>query len=110
MSTNPALLKADGMSRSLFNLTETEQEAFDRILRTMPWNFSSNDCRAQMDAAGIPRGRRGGMFNAAAKAGQIAAQYTSDGYPCRIPSTDPDTHGAYVQEYHRHNYSPRAVA
>lgn len=99
-------LKQEGQQASLFDVTETTRRDFERILTTVPWEFSINDCREAMDAAGIPDSKRGGLFNAAVKAGLIAAQFTGrDGqYPCTVASTGPSAHAARVKVYHRHNY------
>ena len=97
----PADLKAEGQMASLFAVSDTTRQDFERILRCVPFEFSINDCRDLMDAADIPEGARGGLFSAAIKAGLIVRKMTADGPPWRIPSTDPKTHGAYVQVYRR---------
>ena len=99
----PEQLKAEGQSRSLFSVSDTTREDFERILRCVPFTFSINDCRDMMDAADIPLGARGGLFAAAVKAGLIAPQFMG-GYPCRVPSTGLSAHKATVVVYNRHNY------
>jgi hypothetical protein len=96
-------LKVAGQMASLFDVTDTTRQDFEAILRTVPWEFSINDCREAMDAAGIPDSKRGGLFNAAVKAGLIAAQFAGQ-YPCTVASTGPSAHAARVKVYHRHNY------
>jgi len=98
---NPAELRAEGQMRSLFAVSDTTRQDFERILTLAPIEFSSNDIRLQLDWAQIPESVRGGLFNAAIKAGLIVRKMTSDGYPARIPSTSPKTHAAYVQVYRR---------
>jgi len=97
----PADLKAEGQSRSLFAVSDTTRQDFERILTLAPIEFSSNDIREYMEWAQIPESTRGGLFSAAIKAGLIVRKMTADGPPWRIPSTDPKTHGAYVQVYRR---------
>jgi len=101
MIDDPALLKAEGQQASLWSISNYTMDDFERILASAPPEFSSNDIRFLMDLAQIPRTARGGMFNAALKAGFITRKITSDGYPARIPSTDPLTHSAFVQVYRR---------
>ena len=97
----PADLKAEGQMRSLFAVSDTTRQDFERILTLAPTEFSSNDIREYMEWADIPESARGGLFSAAIKAGLIVRKMTADGPPWRIPSTDPKTHGAYVQVYRR---------
>ena len=89
--------------RSLFAVSDTTRQDFERILRCVPFEFSINDCREMMDAADIPLGCRGGLFAAAVKAGLITPQYVGT-YPLRVPSTGLSAHGATVVVYNRHNY------
>jgi hypothetical protein len=95
----PAELKAEGQMRSLFAVSDTTRQDFERILTLAPIEFSSNDIREWMDWADIPEGARGGLFNAAIKAGLIVRKMTVDGYPARIPSTGTSAHCAFVQLY-----------
>ena len=97
----PADLKAEGQMRSLFAVSDTTRQDFERILSLAPIEFSSNDIRERLDLAQIPESTRGGLFNAALKAGWIVKKMTSDGYPARIPSTGTSAHAAYVQVYRR---------
>ena len=96
----PAELKAEGQMRSLFAVSDTTRQDFERILRTVPFEFSINDCREALDLAQIPEKARGGMFAAAVKAGLIAPM-TVGGYPCRVPSTGLSAHAATVRMYRR---------
>jgi len=86
---------------SLFAVSDTTRQDFERILRWAPMEFSSNDIREYMEWAFIPETARGGLFSAALKAGLITRKMTSDGYPARIPSTGTSAHAAYVQVYRR---------
>jgi hypothetical protein len=97
----PAELRAEGQMRSLFAVSDTTRQDFERILTLAPIEFSSNDIREYMEWADIPESVRGGLFNAALKAGLIVKKMTSDGYPARIPSTGTSAHAAYVQVYRR---------
>ncbi len=97
----PAELKAAGQMESLWATTPDIWADFVAILRLAPIEFSSNDIRKVMDDILIPESTRGGLFSAAIKAGLITRKMTADGPPWRIPSTDPKTHGAYVQVYRR---------
>ena len=97
----PADLRAEGQMRSLFAVSDTTRQDFERILTLAPIEFSSNDIRERLDLAQIPESTRGGLFNAALKAGWIVKKMTVDGYPARIPSTGTSAHGAYVQVYRR---------
>jgi len=101
MTTDPAALREAGQMRSLFAVSDTTRQDFERILTLAPIEFSSNDIRERLDLAQIPEVCRGGLFSAAIKAGLIVRKMTADGPPWRIPSTDPKTHGAYVQVYRR---------
>jgi len=101
MEMTPADLKTEGQMRSLFAVSDTTRQDFERILRWAPMEFSSNDIRAMLDCADIPESARGGLFNAAIKAGLIVRKMTSDGYPARIPSTGTSAHAAYVQVYRK---------
>ena len=101
MTTDPAALREAGQMRSLFAVSDTTRQDFERILTLAPIEFSSNDIREYMEWAFIPESARGGLFSAAIKAGLIVRKMTADGPPWRIPSTDPKTHGAYVQVYRR---------
>ena len=101
MTTDPNALKEAGQMRSLFAVSDTTRQDFERILSCAPIEFSSNDIRERLDLAQIPESTRGGLFSAAIKAGLIVRKMTVDGPPWRIPSTDPKTHGAYVQMYRR---------
>ena len=100
----PADLKAAGKMASLFAVSDTTRQDFERILTLAPIEFSSNDIRERLDLAQIPEVCRGGLFNAALKAGWIVKKVTAEGIPWRIPSTAPKTHAAYVQCYIRTNY------
>ena len=104
----PADLKAEGQMRSLFAVSDTTRQDFERILRAVPFEFSINDCRDMMDAADIPEKVRGGLFAAAVKAGLIAP-FTVGGYAARVPSTGLSAHTASVRVYRRHNYGRPAV-
>ena len=99
----PAELKAAGQSLSLFATTPDIWADFVAILAAAPIECSSNDTRAACDRLAIPESARGGLFNAAIKAGLIFKKVTSDDkgnvYPARIPSTSPKTHNALVQVY-----------
>jgi hypothetical protein len=97
----PADLKAQGQQMSLWCQSDQTRADFERILTLAPIEFSSNDIRERMEWADIPESARGGLFSAAIKAGLIVRKMTADGPPWRIPSTDPKTHGAYVQVYRR---------
>ena len=97
----PTELRAEGQMRSLFAVSDTTRQDFERILRWAPMEFSSNDIRVQLSIPDIPESARGGLFNAALKAGWIVKKMTVDGYPARIPSTGTSAHGAYVQVYRR---------
>jgi hypothetical protein len=97
----PADLRAEGQMRSLFAVSDTTRQDFERILTLAPIEFSSNDIRERLDLAQIPESTRGALFNAALKAGWIVKKMTVDGYPARIPSTGTSAHGAYVQVYRR---------
>ena len=99
----PADLKAEGQMRSLFAVSDTTRQDFERILQTVPFEFSINDCREALDLAQIPCSARGGLFAAAVKAGLISPQYHGD-YPLRVPSTGTSAHKATVVVYNRHNY------
>ena len=94
-------LKAAGQQMSLWSQSDQTRADFEQIIRLAPIEFSSNDIREHMEWADIPESARGGLFNAALKAGLIVKKMTSDGYPARIPSTSPKTHAAYVQLYVR---------
>ena len=101
MSTDPALLKAEGQQMSLWCQSDQTRADFEQIIRLAPIEFSSNDIREHMEWADIPEGARGGLFSAAIKAGLIVRKMTVDGYPARIPSTGPSAHCAFVQVYRR---------
>jgi hypothetical protein len=94
-------LKAEGQMRSLFDLTDTTWADFARILRTMPGEFSTNDCRHLLDLADIAPSKRGALFNRALGERLVTKKVTVDGYPARIPSTGMSAHAAYVQIYVR---------
>ena len=97
----PAELKAHGQMVSLFDLTDTTWQEFARILRTMPDEFSTNDCRRLLDLADIAPSKRGALFNRALAERLVTKKVTVDGYPARIPSTGTSAHAAYVQVYRR---------
>ena len=97
----PADLKTEGQMRSLFAVSDTTRQDFERILSCAPIEFSSNDIRERLDLAQIPEVCRGGLFNAALKAGLIVKKVTAEGIPWRIPSTGTSAHAAYVQVYRR---------
>ena len=107
MTTDPAALREAGQMASLFAVSDTTRQDFERILTLAPIEFSSNDIRALLDLAQIPEKVRGGMFAAAVKAGLIAPM-TIDGYPCRVPSTGLSAHAATVRMYRRTNYGRRS--
>ena len=96
----PADLKAEGQMRSLFAVSDTTRQDFERILRTVPFEFSMNDCRDLMDAADIPEKVRGGLMAGAVRAGLIVP-VTVGGYAARVPSTGLSAHCATVRVYHR---------
>jgi hypothetical protein len=101
---NPADLKAEGQQASIFDLTDTTWDDFQRILRVMPAEFTSNDCRHLLDVADIAPSKRGALFSAAITAELIVRKMIRDGdreYPARIPSTGTSAHAAYVQVYRR---------
>jgi len=64
MDLTPAELREAGQMRSLFAVSDTTRQDFERILRAVPFEFSINDCRDMMDAADIPEKVRGGLFAA----------------------------------------------
>jgi hypothetical protein len=100
MTTDPAELREAGQMRSLFAVSDTTRQDFERILRLAPVEFSSNDIREYMDLAQIPESARGGLFAAAVKAGWIVPLMVQ-GYPARVPSTGPSAHTATVRVYRR---------
>ena len=97
----PADLKTEGQQLSLWSQSDQTRAEFEHIIQLAPIEFSSNDIREYMEWADIPESARGGLFNAAIKAGLIVRKMTSDGYPARIPSTGTSAHAAYVQLYVR---------
>ena len=97
----PAELKQAGQMKSLWATTPDIWADFVAILAGAPFECSSNDTRAEMDRKAIPESARGGLYNRALRANLLIRKMTSDGYPARIPSTSPKTHGAYVQVYRR---------
>jgi hypothetical protein len=85
---------------SLFAVSDTTRQDFERILTLAPIEFSINDIREYMDWADIPEKVRGGLFSAAVKAGLIVPLMVQ-GYPARVPSTGPSAHTATVRVYRR---------
>ena len=97
----PADLKAEGQMRSLFAVSDTTRQDFERILRDAPEMFDCNTIREQMDAAQIPPSARGGLFAQAVTAGLIAPLTTPDGYEIRTKSKGASAHNATVRIYRR---------
>ena len=100
MTTDPAALREAGQMASLFAVSDTTRQDFERILRLAPVEFSINDLRCLLDLANIPDRARGGLFAAAVKAGLIVPLIVQ-GYPARVPSTGPSAHTATVRVYRR---------
>lgn len=81
-------------------------EDFMRIIADLPpgTEFTVNEVRAQLDAAGIPPRVRGGLFYGAGKAGLIApVTVTVAGreVPVFVPSTGQTANAAMVRLYRR---------
>ena len=91
---------------SLLDLLEEERDAFTTIVCDLPagTEFTVNDIRDRLDAAGVPVKARGGLFAKACRAGWIvAATITVHGqtYPKHKASTGESANGAMVRVYRR---------
>jgi len=101
MTTDPAALREAGQMASLFAVSDTTRQDFERILRDAPETFDCNTIREQMDLAQIPPSARGGLFAQAVTAGLIAPLTTPDGYEIRTKSTGASAHNATLRIYRK---------
>lgn len=109
--TAATVAKDAGQERSVDGLTGAEVTAFmEAIANVRPGvEFTVNDVRAELDAAGVPLVSRGGLFCKAAKAGLIAPAVLTVGgraYPKTVPSTGYTAHAARVRVYVRTEADP----
>ncbi len=96
---------------SLIELSEDTEAAFMTVIASVPVGrkFTVNDVRRRLDAAEVPAGQRGGLFNRAIAAGLILPVKVSAwgvDYDVRVPSTGETAHAATVRVYRRIGVEP----
>jgi len=101
----PAELRAEGQSRSLFDLDETVWDTFLGIIMGVPVGHEVhvNGLREALDNARppIPAKMRGALFNRVARMGLITPLLTVDGDEIRRKSDGASAHHATCRLYVR---------
>lgn len=98
--------KVEGQERSARRLTDEHRALFRRLVldRSPGEQFTINDLRSQLDAAGVPNASRASLFAAAAAEGlieQVRFSFRGQTYPMQIPSTGRSAHRAHVLVWER---------